>query len=540
MLRLSCALLSLLVAVGCTRVDPQATAGERHAYTKAGVLRIADVSEPDQFNPLLSTMDLVEGLSSLVYSYLVIADDHGKLIGDLATEVPTLANGGISKDGRTVTYHLRKDVLWHDGVRFTSHDVKWTWSAVVNPRNNVFHREGYSEVASIATPDDLTVVVHLKRRYPPFVTQFFTTLQEGAKSILPMHLLATLPNINQAPFNAAPIGTGPFKFARWDRGRGITLVANENYFRGRPKLDRIEFLVIPDDNTILAQVKSHDVDFVVSPPGSMLEQFRGLDGVTTDLAPWSGQTIFLLNNARPGLRDVVVRRAIARAIDIDSIVSKITHGVGERAYDIIPPIALGYVKNPPYLYDPAAARAMLDAAGWKVGADGVRAKGTERLDFVMSGIAGSANSRALAVQIQSWLHDVGIGMTIRNYPYNVVFAYDGPIISGKYDFAYYSETLNYDPDSLTYLGCDRFPPKGENSFRYCDPIVDAGERAGLTVDDPKKRAAIYSSVERRVHETIPYIPLYELRRLSVRNSDMKGYRPSPTIAPWWNAYEWSI
>jgi peptide/nickel transport system substrate-binding protein len=540
MLRLCAVVLSLLVAVGCSRIDPRATPGERHPYTKAGVLRIADVSEPDHFNPLLSTMDLVEGLSSLVFSYLVIADDNGKLIGDLATEVPTLANGGISKDGRTVTYHLRKDVVWHDGVRFTSRDVKWTWTAVLNGRNNVFHREGYTEVAAIDAPDDTTLVVHLKRRYPPFVTQFFTTLQEGSKPILPEHLLGKLPNINEAPFNAAPIGTGPFKFVRWDRGRGITLVANENYFHGRPKLDRIEFVVIPDDNTILAQVKSHDVDFVVSPPGALVEQFRGLDGVTTDLASWSGQSIFLMNNAHPGLRDPAVRRAISRAIDFDSIITKVTHGVGERAYDIIPPIAIGYVKNPPYTYDPAAARAILEKNGWKAGADGIRAKGTEKLDFVMSGIAGSANSRALAVQIQGWLHDVGINMTIKNYPYNVVFAYDGPIISGKYDFAYYSETLNYDPDNLTYLGCDRFPPKGENSFRYCDPIVDAGERAGLTVDNPQKRAKIYEPIERRIHDTIPYLPMYELRRLSVRNSDMKGYRPSPTIAPWWNAWEWSI
>ncbi len=110
----------------------------------------------------------------------------------------------------------------------------------------------------------------------------------------------------------------------------------------------------------------------------------------------------------------------------------------------------------------------------------------------------------------------------------------------NYDFAGYSYTLPWDPDNTVYLACDQFSPKGENIYAYCDPIVDAGERAGLGTDDPAKRAAIYHKVERRIHETVPYIPMYLVRHPTARSVDLKGYGLSPAIAPWWNAWQWSI
>jgi peptide/nickel transport system substrate-binding protein len=526
-----------LLGTGCTRVET--AAGDQQPWTKPGVLRIADIADPDHFNPLLSGMDLVANLSSLVFSYLVVADGAGRLVGDLATEVPSLQNGGISLDGRTYTYHLRRGVLWHDGVRLTSHDVAFTWQVVVNPRNNVFHREGYTEIDRIETPDDVTVVVHLKRRYPPFVTKFFAPLQEGPKAILPEHLLARLPEINTAAFNAAPIGSGPFKFVRWDRGRGIELVANEHYFRGRPKVDRIEFTVIPDDNTLMNEMSVHHEDLLQAAT-TLYERYQHLAGVVATLTPWNALNILALNNKRPGLRHLEVRQAIALAVDYSAIIAKVTHGVGVVAHDILPPTAIGYTDNPPYRHDPKAAAELLERNGWRPGAGGIRARGGERLDFVMTISTGSANGRNIAVQVQQMLRDVGIGVTLKTYPYNIIFAYDGPIFSGKYDFADYSYTLGFDPDNLAYLGCDQDAPKGENVFRYCDPQVDAGERAGLSTDDPVRRAAIYHRVERRIHTTVPYVPLYLLRRPNARSVDLKGFDPAPTIAPWWNAYAWSI
>jgi peptide/nickel transport system substrate-binding protein len=539
MLRRLTAIALALTFGACTRVST-ALPSQRHPWTRPGVLRIADISEPDTFDALLSTMDLVEDLSSLVMSYLVIADGQGRLIGDLATAVPTLANGGISRDGKTYVYHLRRGVRWHDGAPFTSQDVKFTWSAVMNPRNNVFHREGYDEVASIETPDALTAVVHLKERYPPFVTKFFTTLQEGSKPILPAHLLAGLPTINQAAFNAAPVGTGPFRFVRWERGRGIDLAANDAYFKGRPKLRAVHFVVIPADTTILDSLKTHEIDLAVGLPAALYQRYTTLDGVRAALYPWDGETILSVNNGKPGLRRLDVRRALSMAIDYQALIAKVTHGVATPAHDILPEAALGYTNNPPYRYDPGAANSLLDRAGWRRGPDGVRAKNGERLDFTLAFSSGSASARDIAIQLQQWLHDAGMNLALKSSPYNVIFTHDGPIESRRYDLAIYTYTLPYDPDNLIYLGCDQFSPKGENTTAYCDPVVDAGERAGLQTDDPARRAAIYTRVEKRIHEMVPYIPLYVLRRPVAYNVDLKNYDAAPGIAPWWNVWQWEI
>lgn len=514
--------------------------GARHSWTVPGVLRIADLSDPDHLNPYLSTMDLSYDLSSLMYSYLVIADDRGRLIGDLATEVPTLANGGISRDGRTYTYHLHSGVLWHDGAAFTSRDVLASWRAVVDRHNNTLHREGYDRVVSIDTPSALTVVVHLKGRYPPFVTQFFAPLQEGGKPILPAHVLEREHDFNTGPLSSNPIGTGPFRFVRWDRGNRIILERFDRYFKGRPGLSRVELRIIPDDNTILTEVRLHHVDLVVSPPNALADQYRGLADIVTELLPWNAQSVLILNGRKPGLHDVSVRRAIAASIDYDAIVSKISHDVGIPARNSLPPTALGYEPLPVHRYDPAAANMMLDRAGWKRGADGVRAKGGIRLAFTMDSIAGASSSREIAILLQQFLRAIGIDLEIKNFPYNSIFSYDGPIYGGTYDLAAYSTTLAWDPDVHFYLNCDQWFPRGENTYGYCNPQLDALENAGLLTDDTAQRAAIYRRASQIIWDTFPYLPLYEQRRLVVRSPDLKNFSVSPTATPWWDAYRWEI
>src|SRR5579864_4878466 len=134
---LLCAVLP--VVCGCQRVSAPVSQGMRHPWTVPHVLRLADLSDPDNLNEYLSTMDLVYFLSSLMYSYMIVANDRGQLEGDLAAQVPTLRNGGISNDGKTYVYHLRHGVRWQDGVPLTSADVKFSWQAIVNPNNNTLH-----------------------------------------------------------------------------------------------------------------------------------------------------------------------------------------------------------------------------------------------------------------------------------------------------------------------------------------------------------------------------------------------------------------
>jgi peptide/nickel transport system substrate-binding protein len=533
-------LLTLAFVAGCSRVESTNSTGARHAWTIPGILRIADISDPDHLNPYLSEMDISYDVSSLVYSYLVIADDHGRLVGDLATAVPTTENGGISKDGKTYTYHLRRGVLWHDGAAFTSRDVAASWQAVMNPRNNTFEHEGYDRVTRIETPDPYTVVVRLHERYPPFVSRFFAPLQEGAKPILPAHLLATQSNFNTGSLSSRPVGTGPYRFVSWERGDRIVLARFERYFKGRPRLSRIELRFIPDPQTIASELQAHRLDLIVVPQTSLLDTYRGVAGVVVATAAWNSQAALILNAHKAPLDETPVRRALALAVPYAQIVADVTRGLYTLPRNSLPPTAIGYEQLPARRLDVARANALLEAAGWHRGADGIRSRNGERLALTLDTIAGATNFERSALLIQASFRQAGIDLTIKTYPYRTIFVTSGPIYSGKYDLAYYSNTLNWDPDVYNFLGCERWYPQGQNVFRFCDPRLDALERAGLQTDDPRVRATIYRQAGALIWRDVPYVPVYDARRLIVRSADLKNFRPNMTSTPWWNAWQWEI
>ncbi len=539
MRRLTIALLGAAALSSCTRVAPTGANG-RHAWTIPHVLRIADISDPDHLNPYLSEMDEVYDLSSLVYSYLVIADAQGRLVGDLATAVPTRRNGGVSADGLTYVYHLRRGVLWQDGARFTARDVIASWRAVVDPHNDTLFREGYDRVVSIAAPDRYTVVVHLRTRDPAFVSQFFAPLQEGGKPILPAHVLDRETSFNRSPLDTHPIGTGPFRFVRWVRDSEIDLERFDRYFKGRPRLARIELHIIPDDQTIATELRLHHVDLVVSPSAALWETYRSLPGVVTALRPWNAQMVLVFNSGKPGLHDASVRRAIALAVNYTAIIDKIAHGIGEPARNTLPPTAIGYVALAPHRYDPAQANRLLRRAGWTRAADGVRARGGVRLSFTVAVIEGSSTLTDIALELQQDLKAVGIALAIKAYPYDAIFTPQGPIDSGAYDMAIYSTTLQWDPDVHVYVGCNEWYPRGQNVYRYCDAQLDRLEREGLASDDPSTRAAYYRRASRLMWRTVLYLPLYELRRPIVRSAALRGFSTNASATPWWNAWQWDI
>ena len=213
--RVPIAALLLFALAACTRVDSTGAgaAGARHPWTIPGTLRVVSGNVPRTLNPILATQTVEAALARLTTDVLVSADPHGNLVPRLAREVPTTANGGISRDGLTITYHLRPGVRWHDGAPFTSRDVAFSYDAIVNPRNDVISRHGYDEVARVDTPDPLTVVFHLKERFAPFVAVVFGE-SDSTYGILPAHLLARYRSLNDVPYNSAPVGTGPFKFVR--------------------------------------------------------------------------------------------------------------------------------------------------------------------------------------------------------------------------------------------------------------------------------------------------------------------------------------
>ncbi|GAC1521759.1 MAG: hypothetical protein NVS2B8_02130 [Vulcanimicrobiaceae bacterium] len=203
-----------------------ASAGDNrraHAYTQPHVLRYATAEDITGLNQDLAQQAVVNYLSQLTAAWLFRFDKNNRPLPELATVVPTKANGGVSADGKTITYHLRRNVKWADGAPFSAQDVKFSFDVVNNKANNVTSRDGFDLITKIDTPDAATVVVRLREPYSLFIPTFFTTA--GANPcVLPKHLLGSLPNINQAPYNNLPVGIGPFEYVAWtvaiSRGSG--------------------------------------------------------------------------------------------------------------------------------------------------------------------------------------------------------------------------------------------------------------------------------------------------------------------------------
>ncbi|GAC1491308.1 MAG: peptide ABC transporter substrate-binding protein [Vulcanimicrobiaceae bacterium] len=541
------ALLVALTTVGCSRVatapPPGGGAHAAHAWTRHGLLRIANLSEPDSLNPIVGSQQIDADLAYLWGGYLFNLSDRDAFVPELATVVPTLANGGISRDGKTIVYHLRPGVRWHDGAPFGADDVIFTWHAVLNKKNNVPSTAGYDTVARIDKRDDRTIVVHLKNAYAPFVATFFAP-SSVPYPILPAHLLAAYPNINRAAYNSQPIGTGPFVAQRWQRGSKIVFRANPHYWRGAPKLKEIWYAPVPDDNTIVTQLRAHETDLDYNGSTTQYQQFRQLDGFETTLTPFTSYSQFALNTSAPIMRDRNVRRALWYALDTSGIIRNVSHGVSIPAVSDQPAFSWAYTGDVArYPYDPARARAVLDAAGWRPGSDGVRVKAGKRLTIVLAGSSGSAAGNAVDVLAQRNWHDVGIDAQIKLYPTSLFFASAGAggiVQNSKFDVALFSWVNGADPDDSTQFMCDQFPPAGQNVYRYCDRDVDAAERIALSTNDRGIRARAYHGVQSALARDVPVIFVSFARRITVKNTDLKNYRPAHAVTNFWNSYEWEI
>ena len=221
---------------------------------------MAETAATNTLNPILATQQLEVQAMAFAMDGLIATDPEGHDVPMLAARVPTLENGDIAKDGRSITYHLRHGVVWQDGAPFSSRDVAFTWQAIMNPNTNVATRHGYDQVTRVDTPDPYTAVFRLKRPFAPAVHTFFAH-SDSVYFILPAHLLEKYHDLNDIPFNSLPFGTCPFKVVRWLHGDRIEYVANDNYFLGKPKLRHIVVRIVPDENTIVDEMRAHEIDW---------------------------------------------------------------------------------------------------------------------------------------------------------------------------------------------------------------------------------------------------------------------------------------
>ncbi len=525
-------LLAAAVALAaCTKVGTQTSStGERqNSFTIPHVFRYATAEDISSLNPHLVQQNTVGLMASLTMAWLIKWDHNNLPYPELATEVPSKANGEISADGKTITFHLRKGVKWSDGAPFNADDVVFSTNVVLNKANNEVSRAGWDKITKIDEPDKYTVVYHLSSPFSPFVVIFFSSA--GANPcILPKHLLGNLPNINTAAYNSLPVGIGPFKYAAWKRSDSVEMVRNPYYFRGQPKLEKIVFKIIPDRNTVQSQIQAHELDMFYPVSGLYFNRLKDTPAYTYIRQPAYYYNHIDFNLSSPKLSDVAVREALRYATDRQTLRDKIGHGVGVLQDEPAPGKAPYFDPNIKFTaYDPAKANQLLDGAGWKRGADGIRSKNGVKLVLDYATGAGLADVDQQIELLRGWWKAIGIDINVRHYPSNLFFApvqNGGIVYSGKWDvinFAWGDDPIG---DYSQIYGCDQVPPKGQNDLHWCNRTADAAMHALYGHYDQAQRNKDVLTLMGQIEKDAPFIVTTSREDIFVFNRDLKNFQPN--------------
>jgi peptide/nickel transport system substrate-binding protein len=518
-----------LVLCACSKASQSAVGGRINSWTIPHVLRYANAEDISTLNPMFSQEITVGLMSSLTQAYLVKWDEHNLPYPELAAEVPTQANGGVSKDGLTIVYHVRKGLRWSDGAPLNADDVVWTYHAIMNPATNVASRTGWDRIVRVDEPDKYTVVFHLSKPYAPFIVTFFSSA--GANpSILPKHLLAKYSNINNIPFNALPIGAGPFKYKEWDRSQKVVMVPNPYYFRGQPKLKEIDFMIIPNRDTIFTQLAAHELDMWVHVGPTYyirLNELTGYTGLNFSTYQWNHIDF---NLTHPGVSDPVVRYAIELATDRATIVAKQYHGLATLQEGVAPKRAPYYDANIPLVpYDPKKANELLDKDGWVRGPDGIREKNGVKLNLNVAMQTGSQDIDHLVELLRSMWQQIGVGIVVHRYPAPLLFGLyqDGGILyTGKFDaifIAWFDDPIG---DFSFIYGCDQIPPNGQNDLHWCNRKANTAMHALFSHYDQAQRNADDRILFAQLAKDRPQITLIGVNEGYIVNKDLKNFHPN--------------
>ncbi len=538
------------LATACGPTQPQAApapvAETAQEATAPKAVTISFFEEPDSLNFLYTQMWFANVAADLVMRGLWVYDDEERFVPELAAEVPSRDNGGVSEDGRTITIRLREGVRWHDGRPVTAADVRFTYDAIMNPKNTIDTRYPYEDyIESIDTPDDLTVVIHFKQPFAGWWTMF--------PYVLPQHLLGDLESLDNADFNRAPVGFGPFKFKEWVSGDHIALEKNPDYWRGAPKLDFVYIKIVPSSQAQMAAIQAGgQVDIGVFHSYDEVPVLKALGTVDVKAIEYAYNEHYFFNldpkTGHPAFQDARVRRAIAMSIDRAQITETLLQGLTQPARTFWDGTAYANKQIPLIPFDPKAAAALLDEAGWiDHDGDGIRDKDGVKFSFVHMTTAGRKIREDAQVAVQQMLKDQGIDMVIENVPYDLFFegyANGGPIYTGQYHMAGWSDGSYPDPGTYSYYWlCDQIPseerPEGGNFQLYCNEELDRLLRAQDVTVDPAARAAIFDQIQQLMYDETLFVPMWNDPDLWSLNKRLVNVRIGGWT-PFWNAHEWDV
>jgi peptide/nickel transport system substrate-binding protein len=484
--------------------------GAAWAQTKSpGRISIAMFGEPPTLQMAINTAAVVQLISAKIHSGLLTYD------GDFAKPKPNLAESWeIAPDGKTITFHLKQGVLWHDGKPFSSADVKFTIEEVIK-KHHSRGRITFANLDAVETPDANTAIFRLKQPAP----YIMVALHSSETPIVPKHIYENT-DILGNPNNNAPIGTGPFKFKEWKRGSYVLLERNEKYFRpGEPKLDQIVFTNISDAGARSVALESGELDIGAPWPVPLadMQRFETVKNVsitTEGYTPFGPMTFFEFNLNLPMFQNKQVRKAIAHCIDRTRIIDTIYCGYAKAATGPInSKMPGGFYSDAvtQYKYDLKTAENMLDEAGVKRGAGGVR------FSFTLEPAPWSPQFPQLAEYIAQSLGRVGIKVEVRVQ--DAATWIKRAFTTREAQAIVYATFNMMDPT----LGVQRQYSSATvgvifgNGSGYSNPKIDELFAKAQNDNDQQERVRIFADIQKILTDDVPNIPLTEEHYATIYN-----------------------
>ena len=506
----------------CVRIALTMTLAGCEAASEPHVLVIADNVDPTSLNPLLAHDQDTIGYDLLVTQTLVGLSAGNRLVPVLVTRIPSRSNGDISPDGRTILYHLRRNVRFADGSELTASDVAFTYRAIVDARNPVESVDAYRRIGSLRTRGRYTVVVRLKQRWNAAVAELFAEA-DFAFGTLPAHAF-TSEDVTHAAWNDRPFGTGPFRVVQWQRASRIVLERNP-YYRPLPKLRRIVLELIPTTQGSLLALRAKSVDVTEISPVQVPEA-RAIPGARVVITPINGVYLLMMQATARPTNDERVRRAIAAAIDGRQI-ARAGYGALQAADSFLPPV-FAWHDSGSASSDPAKVTRELTAAGWQK-RDGRWTKAGEPLSVTLA----LAPERGTWMQLmeQEQLRRAGIDAQLKPYSAALFNAPNGPLRTGAFTLAATWWIGAADPEESVIFACSQRGPDGNNSMNYCSRRFDKLFEEQAVTADLRRRRRDFIEMQRIVRVDAPLVPVAFESNADVVSDRVTGFRRNMLMYP---------
>ena len=441
--------------------------------------------------------------------------------------VPGLAESwDYDEDTYTYTFHIRDGIKWHDGEPFTADDVKFTIEAIMDPDNGSENAPNYEDVQEITVTDDQTIAFKLAEPNVAF-------LEYMTMAILPKHLLDG-EDMQESDFFRHPIGTGPYKLESWDAGQSIVMVKNEDYYLGSPKIDKVIFKIVEDDNTQAVQLQSGEIDMALLDPKNAqsfkdTEDYTCYDMTTSD---YRGIMFNFGNDYWTENKDIIP--AVCYGIDRQAIIDAVLLGQGMPAYGPLQRNIYNDEKVEHYDYNPEKAKEILENAGCTMDDDGFYERNGEEIGFVISVMSGEQDRIDIAQAAAQQLQEIGINCTV-DIPAQMDWGGQMACLIG------WGSPFDADDHTYKVFGTD----KGANYSGYSNEKVDEYLTLARQYEDQETRAKYYDLFQEELAKDPAYAFICYIDANYVADSDIKGISEKTVLGHhgvgiFWNIQEWEI